>query len=773
MNRFAFGIIIAYTVAYYSSLSFSTHPSMRVISSALFSIGGALLAAIWLWKAHRRIRTKERIFWGTLTVSTVCYVIAESIYRFYEISCYAEPPFPSWPDVFYLGNSFLYMASLCYVMMLVRKQWTMWQALFDTLIVTTMLAIYSWLYVVQPLFHSQVSVAYVLVLFSYPLFDLAIAFFLLLFIFSTRLNRVWTLNLFGIGLFVFSDMMYFIQMMQREFVSNSWLDPLWGISLLFIGLSGVYAKEGDITTQVAETTRWKSNVKIFFPYASLVPLFYAFFRFSSDHIVIAGVVVTVCFVVIRQWLTLHENRQLVQCLQTLNHELEKKVAMRTNELQRANEQLTYAANHDFLTGLPNRRAFIHSLEEALQQAKQHHHSLAVLYIDIDRFKQINDYFGHSVGDKLIVEIGQLLKQKVRPTDIVARQGGDEFTIIVTPVYHLHDVYQLVDDIVSISKQLIAVQHLDMRVSLSIGVAVYPYDGETCDTLMKHADMAMYRAKEQGKNQYQFFNGEMDRAMLQKTMIETDLYEAIEQKQFVLFYQPQFDVQTKKIIGMEALIRWMHPKLGMISPGVFIPIAEETGQIIAIGEWVIEEACRQIKRWNEQTGRSLRMSVNISPKQFLKENFVEHIYHILQQTSLLPDQLDLEITEGVAVFNEQYTIHKLQQLKELGVRISIDDFGTGYSSLSYLRKFPIDRLKIAKPFIDGITKEKEDVAVVKAIIVLAQNLKLRVIAEGVETLSQFHILETLQCDEIQGYVFGKPLDADAFENTYLQNQLPDE
>jgi len=372
-----------------------------------------------------------------------------------------------------------------------------------------------------------------------------------------------------------------------------------------------------------------------------------------------------------------------------------------------------------------------------------------------------------------VEIGRLLKQKVRPTHVVARQGGDEFTIIVTPVYHLHDVYQLVDDIVSISKQPIAVQHLDMRVSLSVGVAMYPYDGETSDTLMKHADMAMYRAKEQGKNQYQFFNGEMDQTVLQKTMIETDLYEAIEQKQFVLFYQPQFDVQTKKIIGMEALIRWMHPKLGMISPGVFIPIAEETGQIIAIGEWVIEEACRQIKRRNEQTGLSLRMSVNISPKQFLKENFVEHIDSVLRETSLPAHQLDLEITEGVAVFNEQYTIHKLQQLKRLGVCISIDDFGTGYSSLSYLRKFPIDRLKIAKPFIDGMTEEKEDVAVVKAIIVLAQNLKLRVIAEGVETLSQFHILETLQCDEIQGYVFGKPLDADAFENTYLQNQLPNE
>ncbi|WP_231563561.1 bifunctional diguanylate cyclase/phosphodiesterase [Anoxybacillus sp. KU2-6(11)] len=245
---------------------------------------------------------------------------------------------------------------------------------------------------------------------------------------------------------------------------------------------------------------------------------------------------------------------------------------------------------------------------------------------------------------------------------------------------------------------------------------------------------------------------------------------MKKKQFTLFYQPQFDVQMGELIGMEALIRWIHPELGTISPGVFIPIAEETGQIISIGEWVMEEACRQVKIWNEQTGRSFRISVNISPKQFLKDNFVEHICAVLQQTQLPPNQLDLEITEGVAVFNEQYTIQKLQQLKQLGVCISIDDFGTGYSSLSYLRKFPIDRLKIAKPFIDGIAEEKEDVAVVKAIIVLAKNLKLRVIAEGVETLQQMNILRSLQCDEIQGYVLGKPVPAHTFTKTYIKNQL---
>lgn len=762
-------IVFAYVIAYYVAL-FITASQAEVIIGSFFSLFGILLSTIWLWGASLRIQSNERIFWKWMTAGAICYFIAEMIYRIYEWKFQAEPPFPSWADIFYIAHSLMYITALLYIIMQQGRQMTVWQALWDALIVTCVMIAYSWIYIVQPIIDLKEGALYVSTLVTYPLLDIVMLFLLFVLFFATNVRNVWLWNIGGVGLFVFTDTIYFIEMMHLDYESNSWLDPLWILSLLMIGLSGYSAKENDLAFQKKEQF---SAFKMIFPYICFLVLLWVPFIYPDSRIVMTSFVFAVGLIFIRQWMTLKENRQLVQQLQTLTDDLEQKVMERTSKLTHLNEQLIYAANHDTLTGLFNRRAFVAELEQAMNRAKHEQHCLAVIFIDVDRFKQVNDYFGHHVGDELIVQIGNWLKEKVRPTDFVARQGGDEFTMIMTPVHHLHEIRALVEDIVSISKQPIAVKHLDMRVSLSIGIAVYPYDGETADTLMKHADMAMYRAKEQGKNQYQFFNGEMDRLVLQKTIIETALHEAIEKKQFTLFYQPQFDVQTGELIGMEALIRWIHPELGMISPGVFIPIAEETGQIIAIGEWVIEEACRQIKAWNEQTERSLHMSVNISPKQFLKENFVEHIHSVLQQTQLPPHQLDLEITEGVAVFNEQYTIHKLQQLKQLGVCISIDDFGTGYSSLSYLRKFPIDRLKIAKPFIDGITEGKEDVAVVKAIIVLAKNLKLRVIAEGVETLQQFNILRTLQCDEIQGYVLGKPVSASTFATTYIENQLLEE
>ncbi|WP_221260968.1 putative bifunctional diguanylate cyclase/phosphodiesterase [Anoxybacillus tengchongensis] len=759
-------IVFLYIIAYYMAL-FIMSGQTEVIVGSFFSLGGIFLSILLLWRASIRIKTNERVFWKWMTAGAIFYFIAEMIYRIYEWALQTEPPFPGWADVFYILYSLACIAALVYIVMQQQKTVVIWQSLWDALIVTCVIMAYSWIYIVQPITYLEEEVLYISILVTYPLLDLVMLFLLLFLFFATNVRRIWLWNIVGVGCFVFTDTIYFVQMMQFHYESNSWLDPLWILSVLMIGLSGYRAKDGDLLFQKREHL---SVIKVIFPYVCFLILMCVPFISPDDRIVIACLVFAAGLIFIRQFMTLQENRQLLQRLQILNDDLEQKVATRTRELTYVNEQLAYAANHDFLTGLFNRRAFVTKLEREIIRAKNEQRCLAVIFIDIDRFKHINDYFGHHIGDELIVHIGKVLKEKARPTDIVARQGGDEFTIIFTPLHHIDELRRFVNDIVSISQQPIAVQHLDMRVSLSVGVAVYPYDGETGDTLMKHADMAMYRAKEQGKNQYQFFNGEMDRVILQKTTIETALHEAIEKKQFTLFYQPQFDVQTGELIGMEALIRWIHPKLGMISPSVFIPIAEETGQIIAIGEWVMEEACRQVKAWNEQIGRSFRMSVNISPKQFLKENFVEHIHSVLQQTNLSPNKLDLEITEGVAVFNEQYTIQKLQQLKQLGVCISIDDFGTGYSSLSYLRKFPIDRLKIAKPFIDGITEEKEDVAVVKAIIVLAKNLKLRVIAEGVETLQQLHILRSLQCDEIQGYVLGKPVSAHLFSKTYIENQL---
>ncbi|ANB62035.1 putative bifunctional diguanylate cyclase/phosphodiesterase [Anoxybacteroides amylolyticum] len=769
MGKWRCAIFISvYIAAYYGTIFFVDDATMEVWVSSFFSIFGSAVSLSWLLTAYFRMQKTERRFWGILSLSIFSYLIAEIVYRYDELLKHMEPPFPSWSDVFYMANTVLYCAALIHIILRERKPFDIQKALLDALIVITVCATFSWIYLIQPLITPHMSFLYLFVLISYPLLDLVVAFLLLVLLFSvySSARTILWLNLFGISLFVVADTIYLVQMLRFDYVPHTWLDPLWIASVLITGLSGVYASEATLPFSYGNE-RSVSRVKTFFPYISLFPLFCLFFFYESRRgAAEIGFMMAIVLVVVRQVVTLLENERLVRNLQWLNSELEQKVTERTKELQQKNDELFYAANHDFLTGLPNRRSFVRTLEQAIIHANQQSHLLAVIFIDVDRFKQINDYFGHRVGDELLVKISERLKQSLRSADVIARQGGDEFIALIAPIQDLAELRLIVPQLLDIANDPIAVAHTDIRISLSVGVAVYPYDGETAEMLMKNADIAMYRAKEQGKNQAQFFDGKMEQTVCQKTMIETALYQAIEKRELKLFYQPQFDLVTGDMIGMEALIRWVHPEMGIVSPGVFIPVAEETGQIIVLGEWVIEEACRQIKQWNEQSGRSLQMSINISPKQFLQENLVNYITSVLKETNLPAELLDLEITEGVAVFNEKYTIEKLKRLKQIGVHISIDDFGTGYSSLSYLRKFPIDRLKIAKPFIDGITEVEEDAAIVASIIVLGKSLKLRVIAEGVETNEQLRILRSLRCDEIQGYVLGKPLPKEEFEKVYL-------
>ncbi|WP_231563560.1 GGDEF domain-containing protein [Anoxybacillus sp. KU2-6(11)] len=504
-------IVFLYIIAYYMAL-FSMSRQTEVAVSSFFSLGGILLSIILLWKASIRVKTNERAFWKWMTAGAIFYFIAEMIYRIYEWSFQTEPPFPSWADVFYMLYSLAYIAALLYIVMQQRKTIVIWQSLWDALIVTCVIMAYSWIYIVQPITYLEEEALYIAVLVAYPLLDLVMLFLLLFLFFATNVRRIWLWNILGVGCFIFTDTIYFIQMMQFHYESNSWLDPLWILSVLMIGLSADRAKDGDLSFQKREHF---SLIRVIFPYVCFLILVWAPFISPGDRIVIACLIFAVGFIFIRQLMTLQENRQLLQQLQTLNDDLDQQVAKRTSELTRLNEQLTYVANHDFLTGLFNRRAFVIELERVLMGAKQQQQCFAVIFIDIDRFKHINDYFGHHMGDELIAHIAKVLKEKARPTDIVARQGGDEFTIIFTPLQDVNELRRFVNDVVSISHQPITIQRLDIRVSLSVGVAVYPYDGETSDTLMKHADMAMYRAKEQGKNQYQFFNGEMDRIVLQK------------------------------------------------------------------------------------------------------------------------------------------------------------------------------------------------------------------------------------------------------------------
>ncbi|WP_188067963.1 EAL domain-containing protein [Brevibacillus brevis] len=422
------------------------------------------------------------------------------------------------------------------------------------------------------------------------------------------------------------------------------------------------------------------------------------------------------------------------------------------ERKKAEETIRYMAHYDSLTNLPNRTLFHEKLAEAMLKAKQKDEKIGVMFIDLDRFKNINDTLGHSIGDVLLQAVANRLICCLRKEDSVSRLGGDEFAIFLTGVTH-REAGEIAQRIITSMSESITLDHIEIFITPSIGISMYPDDGDDIEALLKHADAAMYLAKEQGKNNYQFFSEELHQVLAKKLQLERELRKALDEKQFTLHYQPKIHLQTGQIIGMEALIRWDHPDLGLIPPIQFIPIAEETGLIVPLGEWVMRTACQQTKAWQEAGFTQLAVAVNISLRQFMQNNLIEMITSILEETGLAPQYLELEITESMAL-NVDYTIRILNRLKALGVSISIDDFGTGYSSLSYLSQFPIDRLKIDQSFLRNLNPQNQ--AIIKTIIHMAHNMKIAVIAEGVETHEHVDFLKEQLCNEVQGYFYSKPL-----------------
>ncbi|MGE5703394.1 MAG: EAL domain-containing protein [Clostridia bacterium] len=422
------------------------------------------------------------------------------------------------------------------------------------------------------------------------------------------------------------------------------------------------------------------------------------------------------------------------------------------ERKKAVETIHYMAHYDALTNLPNRTLFHEKLSAALLQAKRKGEQVGVLFLDLDRFKNINDTLGHSIGDELLKEVAVRLAGCIRQGDAVSRQGGDEFTIFLTNSTRdeVRDVAQRIIDSISLP---ITLEHLEMYITPSIGICMYPDDGEDIERLMKNADAAMYLAKECGKNNYQFFTEKLHQEIAHKLKLESELRRALDHQQLTLFFQPKMNINSGKVIGTEALIRWEHPELGLIPPIQFIPIAEETGLIVPIGEWVMRTACKQTKAWQEAGYGELSVAVNISLRQFMQSNLIEMITSILEETGLAPEYLELEITESMAL-DVNYTIRILNRIKSLGIKISIDDFGTGYSSLSYLSQFPIDRLKIDQSFVRNLNASNQ--AIVKTIIDMAHNMDIAVIAEGVESQEHEDFLKSQMCREVQGYFYSKPL-----------------
>jgi diguanylate cyclase (GGDEF)-like protein/PAS domain S-box-containing protein len=427
-----------------------------------------------------------------------------------------------------------------------------------------------------------------------------------------------------------------------------------------------------------------------------------------------------------------------------------------SERKAAEERVAYVVLHDFLTNLPNGPLLQDRLAQAISLAERESRKVAVMCLDLDHFKAINDMLGHLVGDKLLQEVARRISSVGRISDTVSRRGGDEFVVILPDLETVDDAAVIADNLLEAISDPCMIDGNEIEITTSIGISIFPEDGCEGDHLIKHADAAMYHAKKNGRNNYQFFTHEMNKLALERISIIQKLRHAEERQEFCLHYQPQMDLRSGRIIGVEALLRWNNPETGMISPGYFIPIAEETGLIIPIGEWVLREACRQNSEWRMLGFPEITVAVNLSAVQFRQNNFIEMIKSVLCEYSLDPSGLELEITEGAVMHNAEASIALLLELKAMGLQLAVDDFGTGYSSLSYLKRFPIDKLKIDQSFVRDITVDSDDAAIVSTIINMARTLKLKVIAEGVETAEQLSFLKHQKCDEMQGYYFSKPM-----------------
>ncbi|HJY27608.1 MAG TPA: EAL domain-containing protein [Pyrinomonadaceae bacterium] len=434
-------------------------------------------------------------------------------------------------------------------------------------------------------------------------------------------------------------------------------------------------------------------------------------------------------------------------------------------LEQRTAQVDWLAYYDTVTQLPNRALFEDRLTQAVSVAKAANHSLGVLFLSVDQFKKVNDSLGHGPGDILLREFAERLKSCITKSDTVARFGSDEFALLRTQIDGTKDVIETIASLSQVLKFSFDLPGHELFATASVGVSLFPLDGEDCQTLLKNAGAALYKAKRSGGANYQFYTADMHELAAKRLALESNLRRAIQNEEFLVHYQPRVSVDSLTITGVEALVRWQHPTLGLISPSEFIPLAEDTGLIVPIGEWVLRTACLQGRRWRDAGFAPIQIAVNISARQFHERDLSQAVIRILEETGLSPKYLELELTESSIMQDAEFAAEMLNRLKSMGINISIDDFGTGFSSLASLKRLPIDALKIDQSFVTEVTSDADDAALVNAIITLAHNLRLKVIAEGVETDDQLKFLRLLRCDEIQGYFFSKPLPADTFATVF--------
>ncbi|MGE5775306.1 MAG: putative bifunctional diguanylate cyclase/phosphodiesterase [Chloroflexota bacterium] len=777
-----------------------TDPQQKTVYSDFISPAFDLLATLVLFLAAKESIAYSRRFavaWGMIALATLTYAMGDINWGILELVL-KEQPVVSIADTFYLAY---YLFMLIGVFLLPNKPSTPGEQvanILDIVIVMASAVLGFWNFLLGPVASSNADLPVLqqVILIAYPVGDLVLLWALLRIIYSP-LDQHHEAPAFllatGISVAILADSVYIHQSLMGTYVSGSFLDIEWRASILLIGLAGVSQITAIRSLESGrKPSRWfeflVSGSKRIAPYFSYFWLIGAYLLLIQSYLVpltmnflalSIGVGVIICLVLLRQIIMLFENKKLntdlqqamerlqIQAaeLETTNQELQNEIA----ERKVIEQELTYDSLHDAMTGLPNRVLFLDRLGQAIKYSKRRtDYTCAVLFIDIDLFKVINDSLGHLAGDQLLISMGRRMRATLRSSDTIARLGGDEFAVLLEITGTKESALVVAAKVQEAIKLPFKVDGHELHITASIGVVMNMEGYDLPEEILRDADIAMYQAKASGKARFEVFDIRMRSQAFSRLETEQELRLALENREFQIYYQPILSLRSNQLVSFEALIRWCHPKRGLILPGEFLPVAEASGLILSIENWVLNEACMQLKKWHTKYPgyRHVNINVNISSRQFSQPNFVNEVVEALQRNDLRPESLRLEITENVLISNYTAANKVFAQLRDLGIQLQIDDFGSGYSSLGYLQHFPISGVKIDKSFIDGMGKGRKGTELIRAIVSMTRELDMEATAEGIETDEQLNALKDLLCSLGQGFLLSRPLDKESAEKMFV-------
>lgn len=730
--------ILGIAVLYYITMLFlENNDWLRSFLTIGIQMMTGIIAFIWMNKAYRITPDKQRFFWLILSIGFLLHTVS-NLYWLVSLLTSGSMKYPETSFLLWLVATICFFIGLLYKVRVIKTTTSTSPYIFSIIAFMTFATSVGAHYLIGPIITVQGDkMMDTIITLLYLIFSISILFVITILYYlshDSKEKEIMVFIIMGFFIQVVADLYYAYLSMMGGYQIGSLVDAFWIYALLMIGVSGKFVHSN------TEELDWKvinyfSNRENFLPYISTIILLILVTQSYNWKLNALSIGLSITFIMIigRQLVIMRKNSKLVSEYRDL-------------------------AYHDALTGLKNRTAFIEDLGATMNIARETNRSVALLLMDLDRFKTINDTLGHQIGDRVLQIAADRLRKILDCTADIYRVGGDEFVVIL-PDHNKSSCSEIADNLLGVFLQPFLIDYHEISITPSIGISMYPTDGLDGEKLFKHADAAMYVAKNKG-NKYHFFNATLNEIITRKMTIEIELKKAIELNQLDLFYQPKINIDTGEIVGMEALLRWTHPTLGQVSPVEFIPIAEETGQMLSIGEWVMRKACKQNVDWQKKGFQALTVSVNVSVQQFEQGDFVALVSNILKETGLSSQYLELEITESI-MHNIEESIQVLSSLQELGIEIAVDDFGTGYSSLHILKELPINTIKIDKSFIDHIENDR-DLSIVKTIIDMGMNLNLNIIAEGIETQQQAKALLEQQCGYGQGYLYAKPSPVSEFE-----------